>query len=330
MDADPWTGDEAAGLAPPGEPAGAALAGRVWSDRELAEVLMRYGDRLRRIAGRVLRGPDRDDAVEDVLQDAFLRARAALGATRPADEAALGAWLGVIVYRLALDAVRRQRRAAHAAERLGRVAATASRGEGADADPEAMAVEAVARDETAQAVRAVLQHLPAAHRRILLLAARMPVGEVAATLGCTAGAVRARLARAREAYRLAMHADGAGRTLSLAARRRRVADLLAAGWAPPAIAQALGVALTLVYSDVTALARQQPAGPPLPLLFGEALGCPAPEALTIRADRPAAGQVAAVPPPRPASLAARQPAGMTTDGRAIGTPAPTTRQLPLL
>ena len=318
MDADPWTGDEAADLAPSGDPAGAALAGRVWSDRELAEVLMRYGDRLRRIAGRVLRGPDRDDAVEDVLQDAFLRARAALGATHLADEAALGAWLGVIVYRLALDVVRRQRRAARAAERLGRVAAAASRGEGADADPEAMAVEAVARDETAQAVRAVLQRLPAEHRRILLLAASLPVEEVAATLGCTTGAVRARLARAREAYRLAMHAGGAERALSLVARRRRVADLLAAGWAPPAIAQALGVALSLVYSDITALARQPTATPLLPLLFGEAPG------------RPAAAALAAVPPPQPAPLAARQPAGMTTDGRAIGTSAPITRQLPLL
>src|SRR5262245_14500199 len=89
-----------------------------WDDHRLAELLTRRDPALRRAAGQVFADADGAETIDDVLQEAYLRARARLGDLRRADEAGVVAWLARLVTRLALDARRRRRRQRRLIERL--------------------------------------------------------------------------------------------------------------------------------------------------------------------------------------------------------------------
>jgi RNA polymerase sigma factor (sigma-70 family) len=208
-------------------------SGRVWSDQELAEALIRHDGRLRRIAGRVLNGAEGEGAVEveDVLQEAFLRARTTVGAARLATEERLVAWLGTMVGRLAIDARRRRWSAQRAGERLRREQLAAAD----DGDPARAAIGALIFDGALREAWAIVQRLPVEHRQALLLRSAMTPAEMAVALGTTPGAMRSRLARARAAYRLAARDAGDGR----AGARSEAADGRGLAAARPDIAAAI-------------------------------------------------------------------------------------------
>ncbi|MCC6629385.1 MAG: sigma-70 family RNA polymerase sigma factor [Chloroflexi bacterium] len=166
-----------------------------WDDGRLAELMTRRDPALRRAAGRLLAGDDGAETVDDVLQEAYLRARSRLHHLRRADEAGVVAWLTRLVMRLALDARRRRFRQRRLVERLALASPPVA------VDPAERAAAATAAREALAATAPVLARLPAGQRRALLLRVDLTVAEVAAALGCSPGAVRTRLARARAAVR---------------------------------------------------------------------------------------------------------------------------------
>jgi DNA-directed RNA polymerase specialized sigma24 family protein len=70
---------------------------------------------------------------------------------------------------------------------------------------------ALADREALATTTPTLARLPAGQRRALLLRANLSVAEVAAALGCSPGAVRTRLARARASFRAPSPAAGDSR-----------------------------------------------------------------------------------------------------------------------
>ena len=74
--------------------------------RAFTEVVRRHDDRLRGLAYKLL-GGDRD-RMDDVLQEAYIRAFRALGTFRR--DAHLGSWLYRIVYNACIDELRRSKR----------------------------------------------------------------------------------------------------------------------------------------------------------------------------------------------------------------------------
>jgi RNA polymerase sigma-70 factor, ECF subfamily len=90
------------------EPTDAELVERVLGgDRQaFTEVVRRHDDRLRGLAYKLLGG--RRDRMDDVLQDAYLRAYRSLHTFRR--DAHLGSWLYRIVYNAAIDELRRDTR----------------------------------------------------------------------------------------------------------------------------------------------------------------------------------------------------------------------------
>jgi RNA polymerase sigma factor (sigma-70 family) len=122
--------------------------------------------------------------VDDCFQETFLAALRAYPGLRDARN--LRGWLLTIARRKAIDAVRRERRAAVPVERVPDVGS-------ADADPELVLWEAVSRLPDGQ-------RLAVGHRYVLGLA----YAEVGAALGCSEAAARQRvsagLRKLREVY----------------------------------------------------------------------------------------------------------------------------------
>ena len=157
------------------------------------EILVRRHERLIfRIAGGFLR--DRAE-VEDVAQEAFMRAFAALDRFRPGAE--FGPWIAQIATRVCYDRLRsRQRQAQVAWEDLPPAEQEAVQVlSGADPGPDRMA----ARDLAGR----LLEELPPKDRQALMLVDALGYSgpEAAKMLGCSALAVRLRLHRARRAMR---------------------------------------------------------------------------------------------------------------------------------
>jgi len=171
-------------------------------DRGAFEVLVRRHQRLVfRIAGGFLR--NRAD-VEEVAQEAFVRAYGALTGFRPG--APFGPWIARIATRASYDRLRRRRRGAEVGwEDLSPAERGAAEELAGGRDPEDAAA---ARDLAERA----LARLPAKDRQALILADAQgfTAGEVAQAMGCSALAVRLRLHRARRAMRRAAEALLAG------------------------------------------------------------------------------------------------------------------------
>ena len=159
-----------------------------------AELVRRYERLVFRIAGGFLR--DRGE-VEDVAQDAFLKAYEALSGFRAG--APFGPWIAQIATRTCYDRLRaRQRRGEVAWEDLSLSEQSEARSfaAGRPADD-----TAAARDLAERA----LAGLPPKDRQALILADALghTAAEVGQMMGCTALAVRLRLHRARRAMRQA-------------------------------------------------------------------------------------------------------------------------------
>jgi RNA polymerase sigma-70 factor (ECF subfamily) len=152
----------------------------------LAELIARYGPRLR----FYLRKMAGDAAVDDLLQDVWIDVFA--NVARLNDPAAFAAW----VYRIARDKAYRLLRA----RRVPLI----------ELDDELCDVTSDDEDEwtpdDAAAVRAALDKLPAAHREVLLLqfVEEMTYEQIAALTACPVGTVRSRIHYAKRALRAAI------------------------------------------------------------------------------------------------------------------------------
>jgi RNA polymerase sigma-70 factor, ECF subfamily len=121
---------------------------------------------------------DLQDA-EDVVQEAFARAYLRWGRLRGYDLPA--AWVRKVAFNLALQSLRRARRALRLSERLD------------------LTLQAALATEHLEFVDA-LRHLPLRHRQVLALRylADLSVEEIARDLGLPVGTIKSRLARARK------------------------------------------------------------------------------------------------------------------------------------
>ena len=158
-------------------------------DREsFVEVLRSHDDRMRGLAYKLLAG-DRD-RMDDALQDAYLRAYAALPRFRR--ESDVGTWLYRIVYNACVDELRRSGRRPEPVD----PAAPGLDGPSAGPAPDAV-VDAA--DATVRALAA----LPVDQRVTVVLVDGEGFGNVDAAriLGVAPGTIASRLSRARAALR---------------------------------------------------------------------------------------------------------------------------------
>lgn len=150
------------------------------------------------VAGRMLRPRGLGAYVEDVAQEAFLKALRAAPRLRPQSNES--AWLLTIVSRLCIDLMRRQARRRHAAPHLpARVSSL---------DPERRAMST----ELSAHLEAALGGLPPDQHAVLVLRVfeDMDYAQIAASLGLRVGTVKSRLSRARAALRAHLKAVGHG------------------------------------------------------------------------------------------------------------------------
>ncbi len=165
-------------------------------------IMKRYNQRLYRVARAVVRD---DSEAEDVLQESYMRAFAALSKFR--GEASLATWLTRITLNEALSSVRKRR----ATDPLTTLDSITDQGEDhmilfpivrAVADPEASAARADVRRVLEQAV----DELPDAFRIVFVLreVQEMNVEETASYLGIRPETVKTRLYRARRLLRKAL------------------------------------------------------------------------------------------------------------------------------
>ena len=164
-----------------------------------AAIMTRYNQRLFRVA----RGVMRDEAeAEDVLQEAYVRAFAALPGFR--GEAGLGTWLTRIVLNEALGRMRR-RRPTEQLEVLDQDAQTGDSrvvmfpGVNSAPSPEA----AAARSEVRRLLEHAIDDLPEPFRLVFVMrdVEEMSIEETAANLGIRPETVKTRLHRARRLMR---------------------------------------------------------------------------------------------------------------------------------
>ncbi len=179
----------------------ALLAGARDGRREAMEELVRlHQDRVFAVLRRCVPAED----VEDLAQEAFLRAFAQIGRFR--GDALFGTWLFRIMRNLLIDRHRRLRRAP---ERVGLAEETGNPEDARILDP-APSPE-IAREQRRTAVRLAdaLGRLGEADRLALILHDQegMSAAEVARAIGGSAGAVRIRLFRARRKVRTVMQEE---------------------------------------------------------------------------------------------------------------------------
>jgi RNA polymerase sigma-70 factor, ECF subfamily len=149
----------------------------------------------RHILGMVSNSAD----AEDLTQEALLRAHRQLGDLRAPE--ALGAWLHRIASNVARDFLRpASGRAAEEERARAEEREPASEGPGLD--------QLADRAEMSACGRELLSQLPRRYRTVLLLhdLRGLTSAEIAAALGCTPGAVKIRLHRARARFRALLEA----------------------------------------------------------------------------------------------------------------------------
>jgi RNA polymerase sigma-70 factor (ECF subfamily) len=181
----PLSGD--ASLPADAELVRAARAGEDWA----AEALVRR--HARALNGLALRLLGRDGDVDDVVQDAFVAAFAALG--RLQDPQAFQAWLSGILVRIVGKLIRRRRLLARLG--LGRASSAI--------DLDALIAATVPQDDAVELRRlyALAQRLPAAVRVPLILQRVEGLGldEIARLTGASLATVKRRVAEAEAALR---------------------------------------------------------------------------------------------------------------------------------
>jgi RNA polymerase sigma-70 factor (ECF subfamily) len=174
------------------------VQGAIQGDQEAFGALVRRFQRLVfRVVGGFLRNPA---DVEDVAQEAFMKAFAALSTFRPG--APFAPWLIRIATRVSYDRLRQRRRAGETAwEDLPPGEQRAAHDMVAGTQPED---QAAARDLAERAL--ALLHPKDRQALMLTHIQGFTTAEVAQAMGCTALAVRLRLHRGRRAMRAAAEA----------------------------------------------------------------------------------------------------------------------------
>ena len=168
-------------------------------DEDAYEALFRtHAGNMMAVARRYL--GDTDDAA-DAVQDAFVSAFRAM--PRFAGTARLGTWLHRITANACLMMLRTRRRS-----RLVPLADHSPRG----TEPVESPGDRLVREETAAAVRAGVDRLPAAYRTVIGLRDldELDTDTTAARLRTTSGVVKTRLHRARQALRSLIEAELTG------------------------------------------------------------------------------------------------------------------------
>lgn len=142
---------------------------------------------------RLLRPSGREDLVEDLAQETFLRVFRALPDFRLDGAARLSTWVLTIATRLGIDELRRTRPCVDGLIAAQTVASNAC--------PER---DTIARSE-GQRVEAAMATLNADQRAVLVLSVYFDLDhdEIADAVGCEVGTVKSRLSRARYALRAA-------------------------------------------------------------------------------------------------------------------------------
>ena len=196
------TGDDRSNPGPSGEREGEAqfLARLLAGDEEAGAMLVRqYGGRMLAVARRYLHG---EEDCADAVQDAFLAAFRSLGKFE--GNSSLGTWLHRIVVNACLTKLRARSRSRSVAiddllpafdETGHHTRPVRSWGE--------ETLSRLTREETRMQVRACIDRLPEPYRTVLLLRdiEEFDTDQTAEQLGITAGAVKTRLHRARQALR---------------------------------------------------------------------------------------------------------------------------------
>ena len=171
----------------------------------LSQLLLLHYDGLQRHISAKLRGDlERLGAADDILHQTLIRAGQAIGRYQPRHEGAFRAWLYTIADNLIKDAQKRRRRE----RRAGQERVPGESGSWA------ALVERIADDGTTPSMRgqrhehagrllAALAALPADQREIVerYYLKEQSLDEIAKSLGCTKGAVRASCYRARKRLR---------------------------------------------------------------------------------------------------------------------------------
>ena len=139
---------------------------------------------------------NREDA-EDIAQETFLRAFAAIGRFQP--RARFSTWLLTIAKNLTLNLIRNERRRIQGIDEIGSSDETGPIVEHAPSGnpgPDGIALQ----NERARYVRGALKELSDTHRTIIVLRdfEGMTYEEIAGVMGCRKGTVKSRLSRARE------------------------------------------------------------------------------------------------------------------------------------
>lgn len=178
-----------------------ALLARQGEPGAFRAIMLRHNRRLYRVARSVVRD---DSEAEDVLQEGYVRAFAAMGEFR--NEASLSTWLTRIVLNEALGRVRKRRPTvgldgldASGRESAGVIAFPLASG---DADPE----RAAAQREVSFLLERVIDELPEPFRVVFMMRAveEMSIEETAHALGLRPESVKTRLHRARRLLRDAL------------------------------------------------------------------------------------------------------------------------------
>ncbi len=174
----------------PSDPDEATIARFLGGDREAFELLFeRYGPYVYNIVRGVL---DSEDDANDVTQEVFLQVYRSLHRFRRGSR--FTTWLYRIALNRALDAARSHRR-----RRWVSFGETLDNKADPDGDP-AQDVEARSAEDE---VRRVLAGMDPKHRDVLVLRylQDMDIEEIAEVLGCSVGAAKVRLFRARQKFR---------------------------------------------------------------------------------------------------------------------------------
>ena len=172
---------------------------RAGSDEAFEELVRGYGGRMLAVARRFMRN---DEDARDAVQDAFLSAFRSM--QRFEGGSKLGTWLHRIVANACLMKLRTKRRKPETSiEDL----LPAYKEDGHQLDPrprwEGTAQELLEQAEARDIVRAAIDELPDGYRNVLLLRDIEGIGtdEAARMLSVSAGAVKTRLHRARQALK---------------------------------------------------------------------------------------------------------------------------------
>lgn len=188
---------EAASTGPTGELDDAVIARAVRGDQAAARAVFDHHHRaVHAFLWRMLMPRSNRALIEDLTQDTFLRAFAALARFRTDGAARLSTWLLAIATRVALNELRRSKRKPDATVDVALVALPG--GPGPDEHAERRALGAL--------LARAIGELPDDFRAAFLLREYhdRSLEEIAAATGVPVGTVQSRLARARAALRAAL------------------------------------------------------------------------------------------------------------------------------